>query len=179
MVRCVCRFTLIGVLLLASACRVYDTPKATDGASSNIDAVISCTRDAEVRQTNPRFHNVDRCEGSYTIQGISYRCGRVGDVATKTYEFLNTLNQRARTRCEQLCRERGRGCEGSYRDASKCGFSVPTSRATMVGTKIVGCHPNCEGTAFIYCSLYHGSYFRIEDHLFEDMEPNCYCRRAR
>ena len=56
--------------------------------------------------------------------------------------------------------------------------TVPSYEAEQMG-KRAPCGGNCGGDTLIYCSLYHGSYLKVEAGMFHGMSPNCACVRSK
>jgi hypothetical protein len=138
---------------------------------------VNCNRDAEVRPTNVRYQNAKRCQATAVIQGISYKCGQQSEAGELKAQFLKDLNANAKKRCESFCKEVGDGCNSHYSPFEKC---VTVEGDLVRLGKSVGCHPTaCGGQAFIYCSIYKGSFFRIEDSMFRNASTNCTCRRGK
>jgi hypothetical protein len=102
-------------------------------AEDSLDKYIQCRRDTEVRTLLPKFAGKDPCIGSVLIQGISYECGRPADTNRKVREFFIKLTAKAKTRCEEFCKERASGCRATFSAPEKCGFTIPEEgRSVMV-----------------------------------------------
>ena len=139
---------------------------------------ILCNREPQITPVLPDFSSAKGCSGSVRLQGIMYLCGKESDAAILPDQFLKKLNEKGKQECRDFCKSRGSQCEGYFEEASKCGFSIPANKTLNFGENMAPCSPSCEGRAFIYCSLYHASYLRVEEKYFKDKKPNCYCRTA-
>ena len=138
---------------------------------------VLCSRDAEVRVMSPQIDSFDDCSATAKIQGISYLCGKVEDSRSKTEEFLTTLQISGKEKCMEFCQKRATNCEGLFSTPPKCGFSVPPDKALDVGRR-TPCGPECQGKAFIYCSIYHAGYLRMDESTFKDKPVNCRCQKT-
>ena len=114
------------------------------------------------------------CQGSVKIQGIQAKCAPRGDVSRLTSEFFRELVVQGREKCESFCKKRSRKCKGQFLAPTTCAFSLNAAQAVKKG-KVAGCHDNCEGNAYAYCSLYRGSFLKVIPKQFEDKSPNCLC----
>lgn len=143
---------------------------------------ILCSRDAEITPVNPTdTTSDDPCSGRVLLQGISYQCVPQNQVDELRPQFLRDLQQNGREYCQEYCRKRstnGIKCQGVFDEPTKCGFTVPTRETAHYGATQAPCNPECKGTSFAYCSIYHSSFLRVEPGLFEGMSPNCTCERV-
>ncbi|MEW6057402.1 MAG: hypothetical protein AB1540_12390 [Bdellovibrionota bacterium] len=145
---------------------------------SELDQYILCHRDGEVRALDAEFDSSDSCSGTAKIQGISYKCGRPEETEVRVSRFLEDLKIKGRKQCEAFCQARGKDCHGVFTAPQKCGFTLNSRQAAEYGQHMARCNPDrCEGTAFIYCSIYQASYLRFEESMMKKKEPNCRCER--
>ncbi len=140
---------------------------------------ILCKRDAQITPVDPDFDSASKCYGSVKLQGIMYKCGKESEAGTLPSDFLIELNAKAKVECENYCQNRGSSCHGRYEAAPKCAFTIPANKTLNFGVNMAPCSPNCEGRAFIYCSLYRASFLRVQEEFFKDKKPNCYCQTRR
>ena len=139
-------------------------------------ASILCARDADITPVGASFENNDPCIGSVKLQGISYKCGKVEEASSKLRSFLEAITTNGNKHCTDYCAKRAPGCIGRFKEPTKCGWTVPRGELMTVGRN-APCGDNCEGKAFIYCSIYHANYLRVEEAMFKDESPNCICER--
>jgi hypothetical protein len=145
---------------------------------ASLHAEILCERAPEITPVLPKFVGKDLCVGSVILQGIAYRCGKQEDAAARTQSMLEGIRAGGESACVEYCQARDKNCVGEFDPPAHCGFSVPPKEVLNVG-KMAPCADHCEGAAFIYCSIYHASYLRVEPEMFEDFKPNCHCRRKK
>jgi hypothetical protein len=138
-----------------------------------------CKRTPEMTEVDPHFYSKDPCVGNVKIQGIAFKCGQLGELTRLNNWHLREFQVKGQKRCEDFCKKRSPGCRGIFRRPSTCGWKVPANIAVKVGRETAGCHSKCEGEAFIYCSIYHASYLRIDPSQFRDKVPNCSCIRGK
>ena len=142
-----------------------------------LDNFIACEREAEVRPTNVKVQNAARCKATAVIQGISYRCSLASKASELKDQFVKDINKNGKKRCETFCKDIGNGCDSKYYNFDRC---ITVEGDLDVMGKKIGCHPTaCEGRAFVYCSIFRGSFFRIEEKMYKDQQPNCYCREKK
>lgn len=146
-------------------------------AEDSLDQYIQCRRDTEVRVLLPKSMGKDPCSASAVVQGISYECGKLTGMVNKVNDFFEKLNKTAKSRCEDFCEERAKGCKGKFVAASKCGFTIPEEGALEYGKTLGKCSPKCSGQAFIYCSIYHAETLRYHEEFLQNKTPNCYCEK--
>ncbi len=146
------------------------------GICSAAQAAILCSRDADITPVGAAFTDADPCVGSVKLQGIAYKCGKTEEASGKLRTFLADLVKRGNSQCTDYCAKRAPGCVGRFKEPSKCGWTVPRSELLQVG-QTAPCGEHCEGKAFIYCSIYHANYLRVEEAMFKDEAPNCLCER--
>lgn len=168
-----CKITYMKTLILILALSVLATQMAYS------EEYILCNRDAQITPVGADFDNPEKCYGSVKLQGIMYKCGKESEAAFLPNEFLKKLTAAGKEECESYCKKRAKGCHGYFEGPSKCAFTVPANKSLKFGETMAPCSPECSGRAFIYCSLYHASYLRVEEEYFKDKNPNCYCRSAK
>lgn len=144
----------------------------------SVRADILCDRAPQITPVLPKFANPkDKCAGEVVLQGIAYKCGKPAETLTLTQTMLEGIRGEGKASCAEYCKARGKNCEAEFDEPVTCGFSVPPAKVLDVG-KMAPCASHCEGPAFIYCSIYHASYLRVEPEMFADAKPNCHCRSA-
>ncbi|MBI3554773.1 MAG: hypothetical protein HY074_00755 [Deltaproteobacteria bacterium] len=139
-------------------------------------AAILCSRNADITPVGASFTDSDPCVGSVKLQGISYKCGKIEESSGKLRDFLAALIKNGNKKCGDYCAKRAPGCTGRFKEPSRCGWTVPRGEMLTVGQN-APCEDHCEGKAFIYCSIYHANYLRVEEPMFKDEAPNCICER--
>ena len=148
-------------------------------SNSILRAEILCNRDAEITAIDPsETTKNDPCTGTVILQGISYECTKLEDVEDRIPVFLEQLRKNGREYCEEMCRKRSTRkvqCHGEFSEPHTCGFTVEKKHAALFGLKGAPCSPHCKGTAFAYCSIFHGSFLRSDPNLLRGNPPNCYC----
>lgn len=147
------------------------------------NAHILCHRDAEITPVKASFGQVDGdpCSGTVALQGISYECGKSADYSKRISQFISDLGRNGREYCESYCKKRSRDgvkCKAFFTPPSQCGFTVPKIETERFGKTEAKCNPNCEGTALLYCSIYHGPFLGTDPKFIADARPNCRCEKA-
>jgi len=133
-----------------------------------------CKFGPDFKVVAPVFYPNKKCDGSAKVQVYQWYCGEVPEVNIKTREFLENINIMAEEKCKIHCAQRADGCQGIYKKQAECGYSLEPSHSIQMGKK-VGCHTECDGRAFMYCSLYHAGITNVDENLIKDDPPNCYC----
>lgn len=143
-------------------------------------AAVLCERGPDLAVFDPEISSEkDPCPGSVKIQGFMYKCSAPKNVPNYTSRFFENLKKSAKARCEEYCRKQGAGCTGDFHAPARCGFEVQPKLALEVGRQIAQCPFGCEGKAFSYCSIYHGSYTSMEENMFKTDAPNCFCKKKK
>lgn len=114
------------------------------------------------------------CEGDVKVQGVLWQCAPSVQTSTKNLEFRKTLIELGGNECEKFCQTRGEKCHGKFVEPRQCALQSDMSGAAELG-KDFGCRADCEGSAFIYCSLYDADYRTDDPPRIAKQAPNCRC----
>ncbi len=138
---------------------------------------LLCKRNPTIYPVLAEAPGSDACSGGVKLQGLAYKCGKMAEYEGLNREFLSDLVVKGREECSEICKQRGEDCVGVFSPPEKCAITATPQKAQEFGKNQAKCGPHCEGQTFIYCSLYHSSFLKVEESLFRKHKANCYCRK--
>jgi hypothetical protein len=119
----------------------------------------------------------DKCSGTAKIQDVLWECNQPSKISTTLDRFRRKIAEDAKAECELHCSRRASGCKGKFVMPAKCGLETDREDAVELGKRL-GCRSDCEGKAFIYCSLLNAGYKSEDPELIAKQKPNCRCEPA-